>query len=790
MSIDSHYVSSSDLESYFVDKETGLPLVGGYINFYSDVNRSTPKDVFTISGSPPDYTFVNLGSTVDLSATGTPVDESGNNITIYYYPYNADGNIELYYVEVFSAEDVLQFPREAWPPGVAQSAQQGVELLNYVPNGQFLLHNNIHNNDIPEGQLTSGITNIAPGGWYASIPTTTSVNTITFPPYGEFVLDPTSSPRYSLQFTVTSPDSSDDYKLINLVFDDVNKFSSDIQLYTVSFSAITNASADFIITLDLIKFFGTGGSPSPTETTQLTEFTITDTQTQFEFSFVFGANEATQVGTNGDDTVTLSFSFPTDVVLGINMTDFILTPGSIEISSFPTTTDDEFLSVTLVPPVPDYDGNTLYLPIISTLNGYGYDYSEIGKVYATVNGPQGNELLCDGSGYITQNYSSLGIPYSRLQQKLISGYGPVFTYPIFGTGPNFANAVFEINGTGVVVISTNTNQGGTPQIASSDGLVPTGFVIQTCSFAFNSLELSAQIWDVTNTWVINSAVGPAAGTNSPGTSGIYMNIDLYETNGTRPGSYPGFQIMAIEPLALSSGGSYFNFSNPVAQFYMWFIKDGVGTDPGQPGIGFSLSYSSNISLITFNYMIAQVLNSRQVTQITCVAGSSITPGAYFLFHVLGQAYAVWYSTGSTTKPTLPGTILIEVVYSTSDTVDVISALTASAINDYSFAVPDLRGQIIKGAGGNDSNGVYRYSPWPYLAGGNVGTYQFDMLLSHNHPAVSSVEVFASGAFPGSEINYVTLTGAASPYPVSTFVGNAGTSQNDVKNVDLNFVIKY
>lgn len=141
------YISISDLESYFVDKDTGAPLAGGYLQFWQDSDRTVPKLVFEkqqtgadpVTGSPV-YQFVPLPDPIQLSAVGTPQDANGNNITIYYYPYDADGNVELYYVAAFNYLAVPQFTREGVPntfatdePGVGESS-----LENQISNPQFI----------------------------------------------------------------------------------------------------------------------------------------------------------------------------------------------------------------------------------------------------------------------------------------------------------------------------------------------------------------------------------------------------------------------------------------------------------------------------------------------------------------------------------------------------------------------------------------------------------------------------------------------------------------------------
>ncbi len=110
MALDPRFICTSDLEGYFDDKLTGLPLSAGYINFYID-GTNTPKSVYITTGSPPSG-FVPLGDTVTLNSTGNYQDNAGNNVVIYFFPYHctvdgdpttSTGELELE-LEQFAAE--------------------------------------------------------------------------------------------------------------------------------------------------------------------------------------------------------------------------------------------------------------------------------------------------------------------------------------------------------------------------------------------------------------------------------------------------------------------------------------------------------------------------------------------------------------------------------------------------------------------------------------------------------------------------------------------------------------
>lgn len=140
MAQDPRYITTITLEPYFVDKTTGAPLGGGKVWFYQDLNRTTPKLVYELTGAPPNYTFSPLPNPITLSSVGTIQDQFGNNVALYYYPYDAAGNIQQYYIVVEDSLGEEQFTREAWPDQAAiNSSSTTIEtnITNQLTNSQF-----------------------------------------------------------------------------------------------------------------------------------------------------------------------------------------------------------------------------------------------------------------------------------------------------------------------------------------------------------------------------------------------------------------------------------------------------------------------------------------------------------------------------------------------------------------------------------------------------------------------------------------------------------------------------
>lgn len=144
MTLDSRFFVTSDIANYQVNKTDGTPLSNGYIKFYRDSQRVEQKDVYQLSGSLPNYNYTSLGSRVDLSSTGTTQNNQQDNVLIYYYPYITNPltqkeELDLYYIEVYDNNDILQYTREAWPNLSDEfSLDTSKQDINQISNNTFI----------------------------------------------------------------------------------------------------------------------------------------------------------------------------------------------------------------------------------------------------------------------------------------------------------------------------------------------------------------------------------------------------------------------------------------------------------------------------------------------------------------------------------------------------------------------------------------------------------------------------------------------------------------------------
>lgn len=797
MALNSRYMIAPSLEEYFVDKTTGLPLDGGKIFFFSDIDRATLKPIFKLSGSPPNYSYTQLPNPSILSGVGTFQDELNNNILPYYYPYDPDGNVELYYVEVYDKNDVLQFTREAWPNigGAGGSGGQSGNL-SYIPNGQLLLHNNIVAqpiNNILEGQITTPLTELAPGGFYFVRPdVTTAVDIVTFPRYDQFVESPTASPRYSLQVQCTTPNASDTVKDLRIRFTDVNKFASQFTIqdqYTFGFSGITIASGSFFVDMKIVKFYGTGGSPSPTETINITSFEITSQEQFFQTSFVFGSNDGKNIGTNNDSYVDIAISFPTNITLGCRLNNFCMYLGNDTILEFSQTTDKDFSARSMVLNTPNYDGYDIGLPVVATRYGLGFDSGSVGEIVASVStNPPSYAHFCDGSQFLTSGYQDNGVPNKRLFDALYNNNGTEIT--TYGTGKFFAtlavsaSAIASPSGNSII---SNNSIGAVSAVA--DGLTPTGIVFtrtatgQAASYGVKSFCLYSGPLGATNNFIIwNNSVGVVTGAN-PGTSGFTIST-------LRTGSTVLKQIteVTVNTAVGTLAGKYFQFSSPTL-YYVWFTVDGVGVDPAPGGTAIKINLlSTDVTFAGIAEKIGIALNGVELTSFIFPAGSAIPSGSYFTFETSGGTqtlYYVWFKVnGIGTDPALAGRIGIKVDVLSTDNPFIVRQKAIYFVNSTYFGIPDFRGLFLRGLDiPNNYDTGTRFNLNNTQTGGlNLGTIELDEILSHSHNYIRLLStIAANGAAP-------TITLFNNQGGAITSVSGGGESR-PINSV-VNYYIKY
>lgn len=814
--LDSRFFCTSDLDTYYVDNASGLPMSGGIVTFYSDVNRTELKPVYQLTGTPGNYTYSPLPNPCTLSSSGTFQDALGNNIVPYYYPFTGvpednTGVQELYYITCINSGFVPQFIRQGWPQaaGNGSGPSNDNEIDNYIPNGQFLSHNNIVSITEPPitqysfGSETVDSQAIAQGGWnfvYTDANTAIFNNSFSqIPSSGGWGIN--SFPKFAFNFVCSEYNSNALTRDLRIQWPDINKFSSGnppgTTNYTLFFDAKSNDGNTYVFTLYQIYYFGTGGSPSSPMVNEVATITVgpSETFTSYNINNInFAANQGT-IGTNGDDYIALSIRGPASA-WNAAFTDFLLTQGNETFTSFPVQTNDQMLSrgVAGWMPTPNPNGQDLYLPLILTPQGMVFDHTGIGEIVSTTN-PSINSssissqwLLCDGSSYITSQYSAIGIPYSRLfNVYLNNGYSVLTNIPLYGTGINYATSYISSGNTANIRLTVNNS--GIPIAAAADG--NTGWTFSSVHIGSSTINFTSNAGGNTANEIenIGNFITPNnSNSSNAGTSPFTVSDNNLYTGITTEFAY-SFSVITTAASSIT-GGEYFTFSNSSTDYYMWFKINGSGSDPAPGGTGIQVNLLSSYSASDVAMCIQDAMNMYQSSSI--VVSGLPSASQYWTFQTNPGSsvrnFYVWYTVNNIgTDPKVSGSTGINVMLTGSENAAEVASKTQLAINSYQFAVPNMQGMFLRALDPNgyfDLDGSYRWSKIAGFSGVNLGTYEYQQFLGHQHQILLNGQ---NGTPTGGQGPWLLNQGPRNENP---FTEVTGGSETRPVNAAVNFFVRY
>lgn len=791
MVLDPRFICSSDLESVFLDKDTGLPLSAGVVKFYIH-GTNVPKEVYMLQQTPSEA-FVNIGFTNTLNSIGG-YEYQNNPIALYYLPYDAEGNLELYDCVVESSGGVAQFTRYSWPPLASNLAPLVIdnnEERNYIPNGQFYSRND---HPITDTTTETGISilEIAQGGWsFKKTTAGTSTYFITFNDESEGNSGLNDFPSASVNIRCSNFNADTPVRDLVVQWPNVSTFESldangDQQnSFNFLFAArVTSGTQQF--TISMLFNYGAGGSPDVESS--LGTVTVTAAYTYINVSIPANLIPSTEGKTVGaGNFCAIRIRCPANTFEG-RFTDFAITFGTEKLQSFPLSTPAEMLTNSIAGwvPQPNPDGSDLYLPPLLTNKGMIWDHSVIGKIVANVSltdftgsvSNVTNELICDGNTYIRSEYSPLGIPYNRLGDFLYNASNTAL--PLFGTGYQFLTPFPLTTPSNYLYLIINSF-GGAPFVAPAD--FNTTIVFSTVhaqsAFGYDQKAYQAsptvlQSYDISIGAVTAAAAGTSGLTVVMGHNDASISPNFSVTDGLGAPGRP-------------AAGSYFTFNSTSTAYYVWFQIDGVGADPAVAGrTGILINLTS--SMITNDVMtcITGTLNGGGIYGMTTPAGSAIPASSYWTFtSINGIKYYVWYQKNASADPAVANATGIKVTITDATTNTQVANLTRDALATAAFGTPDYRGLFLRG-----------YDPtrrWDYDAlgrmemggnvarsGNNLGTWEIPLNESHSHVLNLSENLPA-----GSRLSNTS----AAPNSTTTTQLSGGSESRPI-NTNVSWAIKY
>jgi uncharacterized protein YaiE (UPF0345 family) len=594
----SQYTIAPSLQQGFLDKVTGLPLAFGKVYFFRDVDHLQPKNVYAISGPPDAPVFTALPNPLTLSSIGTFIDQTNNqDIIPYYLPFDADGNVDLYYIEVYNSAGVLQFTRDHFPT-VNESGGNIITLTdNFIPNGQFLGHLNLPNS----GQISNPTTPIAYGNWTFELDSDfTSTNFVTFTRFNSATNNPPSNPRYAATIRCTIPNAAETRKDLCNTITDVNFMQG--QIGVIQFSAMSATTSPVGVDVIVRQNFGTGGTS--TIETIIGNLSILPTAfIDYNIPFTMPSTIGQTLGAGDDDYLQIVLRPDTAATFTIQVTDVIFAAGTFTTLAYPVVSPEQdksfWIPASFLTPAYDGSDNNLFVQLQTAVN---HGNTELTFAYASATPvgahfwytgitPPAGFLLEDGSSYaVSSDPNNTVTAYANLFG--ISGYA-------YGTGQNgFRNA------------------------------------------SVSSTQMSA-------TWNRDDVGQPAP---DAGTSGFTITVNT-------PGTIGTYQVVYVTPLAggAITPGSYYrllvNTTGPQFIQLFWFTVDGNGTIP--TGVPYNVSQQISVaSTDTVAQVVTNLIaNANGLFQVPQVEGyfirgwshgSGNDPDAAFR---IGSGYAKSGNTG-------------------------------------------------------------------------------------------------------------------------------------------------
>jgi len=351
--LDPRFICTSDLQEILRDNATGLPLAGGIVTFYSDINRETLKPIYQLSSNGSSvYQYSPLPNPCTLSMAGTFQDALGNDIVPYYYPFTGTpvqqtNSPELYYITVDNSGFTRQFTRQGWP----QSANSGNNeitqyIYNYIRNPQFYAWSLLPpTSTFPSGTVT-GFPDVAGGftnnnttldtadDWYYHINDSTQTIAINRIPFAEGQTTVPGNPVYYWQYVNTAIGSG--VATINYLSQTLNSvYTLQGQIVTISFwmqITPTDLSSQNI-NVQLAQFFGSNSivSPNPNYIPVITITAPANSNWIFYTTTltVPPISSSQPLGTNQDDSLALVFTMPLNITVTVNIANVLMQTGSI-----------------------------------------------------------------------------------------------------------------------------------------------------------------------------------------------------------------------------------------------------------------------------------------------------------------------------------------------------------------------------------------------------------------------------------------------------------------------------
>jgi hypothetical protein len=275
---------------WYIADLVGRPLAGGYLATFSNLNHSILNPVFTDATGLTTWPYVTIPN--EGGKLGILFDENGSQGP-FYFQFNTAVPDQLYYLEVYDSDGVLQWTIDDYSPeggGGGTIITTAFNITNMVTNN-IMLRNNVGDVAIP----TSTFLKIAPGAHSGLAKTpanagpdivflktnTTATDTLVFVNFaqGEKFPNGEPTPVNYLQYACTVAGSAEIQKCVQFPITHGVQNIQD-QGVTVSIFARCN-SGNANMTLNWMQFFGDGPTASTRVVAPIQVLTLTGAWQKF-----------------------------------------------------------------------------------------------------------------------------------------------------------------------------------------------------------------------------------------------------------------------------------------------------------------------------------------------------------------------------------------------------------------------------------------------------------------------------------------------------------------------------
>lgn len=711
-----------------------------------------------------------------------PLDSVGRAFEVYFSDEGA------YYLELINQQGIkIWSSQEPYIPagGGGGNITVATEENNLFINGQMRFFPTSEYKPIPNGISA----NVAEGGWEFDKAGTNLNDGLEFLRFTADNTDVDASPTYYLRYFCNGVAVDETKKDLIYTFQDVRTLADN----QISVSAWVRSAieGDYPIEVYAVQNFGTSStvSPSATVTTLLGIYTPTTAWANYSLTATIPSLSGKTIGTNNDDNLQIVFRMPLNSIADLELTNFYFKRGAqsnkyyyesyeeidatlkaIELPrpnpitnftnlSIPNTGDQAYDVITLepvnrllqqawMPPVPV--GTVLLWLSDKAPNGYieaaGDQLIRAGQFERLFNVPFNSTVFGEAFGAVGTN--------TLTPNKFLTN-----TFTITNVDIGTIKATWLAGDTGFAYTRNSVNHGAEYSIA----------------------QISGTVWRYTAPE--NGNVGTVAFNNSACGLTILSNGSA--------GSPAEFEITAV-PASSIVPGSDIAYSSPAGSYYIYFVKDGTGSDPAIPGrIGRACEIQTGYTAEDVGLCIARSIAGYESGTFTALPGSQIKPGSYFYVTSETRGFQVYYRVnGSTDLPVSIIDALVPVMINSTDTADEVADKTIAAFSPLMWQMPDLRGLFPRFWSNNstrDPDRNSRLNRGDGTTGDQPGTIQLDEFKAHNHETDDGDSYYTDK--PGTEF---FATGPASDLRISkeVFTGTTGGAETRPINIYFNPIVKY